>query len=72
MASYLHPGVYIEEVPSGVMPIEGVGTSTACFLGYCVQGPIGDPVLISSIDAEIAIAGGKRKGARMAPGFTLG
>jgi phage tail sheath protein FI len=48
MASYLHPGVYIEEVPSGVMPIEGVGTSTACFVGYCVQGPIGVPVLISS------------------------
>jgi phage tail sheath protein FI len=29
----LHPGVYIQEVPSGVRPIEGVSTSTAAFVG---------------------------------------
>jgi len=39
MASYLHPGVYIEEIPSGSKPIEAVGTSTACFIGYAVRGP---------------------------------
>lgn len=33
MASYLAPGVYIEEVPSGARPIEAVGTSTAAFVG---------------------------------------
>lgn len=27
------PGVYIEEVPAGARPIEGVGTSTAGFVG---------------------------------------
>lgn len=27
------PGVYIEEVPTGARPIEGVGTSTAGFVG---------------------------------------
>jgi hypothetical protein len=27
------PGVYIEEIPAGVRPIEGVGTSTAGFAG---------------------------------------
>ena len=27
------PGVYIEETPAGVRPIEGVGTSTAGFAG---------------------------------------
>lgn len=26
-----HPGVYIEETPTGARPIEGVGTSTAGF-----------------------------------------
>src|SRR5688500_777458 len=31
--AYLHPGVYVEEVPSAVKPIAGVGTSTAGFLG---------------------------------------
>ncbi len=27
------PGVYIEEIPSGVHPITGVATSTAAFIG---------------------------------------
>src|SRR4051794_26799728 len=31
--AYLHPGVYVEEVPSAVKPIAGVGTSTAAFVG---------------------------------------
>jgi hypothetical protein len=30
---YLSPGVYVEEVPGGSRPIEGVGTSTAAFVG---------------------------------------
>jgi phage tail sheath protein FI len=33
MAPYLAPGVYVEEVPSAVRPIAGVGTSTAAFVG---------------------------------------
>lgn len=33
MPQYLTPGVYVEEVPSGIMPIAGVGTSTAGFIG---------------------------------------
>ena len=33
MPQYLSPGVYVEEVPSAVQPIAGVGTSTAGFLG---------------------------------------
>jgi hypothetical protein len=28
-AELLHPGVYVEEIPTGTRPIEGVGTSTA-------------------------------------------
>jgi phage tail sheath protein FI len=33
MPQYLSPGVYVEEVPSSVQPIAGVGTSTAGFVG---------------------------------------
>src|SRR5215472_9289702 len=38
MAEYLHPGVFVEEVSSGVRPIEGVGTSTAGFVGVTSKG----------------------------------
>jgi len=33
MPSYLAPGIYVEEVPSGSRPIEGSGTSVAAFAG---------------------------------------
>jgi phage tail sheath protein FI len=33
MATYLSPGVYVEEIPSAVKAIAGVGTSTAGFIG---------------------------------------
>ncbi|MGI5132213.1 phage tail sheath family protein [Pseudonocardia sp. CA-107938] len=33
MPQYLAPGVYVEEVPSAIRPIAGVGTSTAGFVG---------------------------------------
>lgn len=33
-----YPGVYIEEVPSGVRPIIGVATSVAAFIGYFPRG----------------------------------
>lgn len=33
MPQYLHPGVYVEEKPSDVKPIAGVGTSTCGFVG---------------------------------------
>lgn len=48
--AYLHPGVYVEEIPSGSKPIEGVGTSTAAFIGYATKGPIGEPKLIFKWD----------------------
>ncbi|HEY3268729.1 MAG TPA: phage tail sheath subtilisin-like domain-containing protein [Armatimonadota bacterium] len=35
-----HPGVYIEEIPSGVRTITGVGTSVAAFVGYTARGPV--------------------------------
>lgn len=33
MPTYLTPGVYVREVPSGARPIQAVGTSTAGFVG---------------------------------------
>ncbi len=50
MPSYLHPGVYIEEIPSGAKPIEGVSTSVAALIGYTTQGPIGEATLVHSWD----------------------
>ncbi|HLP60683.1 MAG TPA: hypothetical protein VK186_17705, partial [Candidatus Deferrimicrobium sp.] len=40
-----YPGVYIQEVPSGVRTIMGVSTSTAVFIGRAKQGPLDSPVL---------------------------
>jgi phage tail sheath protein FI len=34
-----YPGVYIEELPSGVRTISGVSTSIAAFLGWAAKGP---------------------------------
>ena len=34
-----YPGVYIEEVPSGVRTITGVSTSVTAFIGYTTRGP---------------------------------
>src|ERR1044071_7509987 len=41
MPEYLAPGVYVEEVPSGIKPIEGVSTSTTGFIGETERGPTG-------------------------------
>ena len=38
MAERLTPGVYVEEIPGGVRPIQGVGTSTAAFVGRAQRG----------------------------------
>ncbi len=49
MAEYLAPGVYVEEFDSGVKAMEGVGTSTAGFVGLAARGPVsGRPVLLTS------------------------
>ncbi len=40
MPELLHPGVYVQEVPSAVRAIEGVSTSTAAFVGVTDKGPI--------------------------------
>jgi uncharacterized protein len=47
MPEYLAPGVYIEELSTGAVPIEGVSTSTAGFVGQTVRGPV-QPTLVTS------------------------
>jgi hypothetical protein len=54
MASYLHPGVYIEEIPSGAKPIEGVSTSVTAFVGAASRGTAGAPILIGKWDDYVA------------------
>jgi uncharacterized protein len=42
------PGVYIEEIPSGVRTIVGVATSITAFVGSALRGPTDKPVVINS------------------------
>ena len=37
MAEYLSPGVYVEEYDNSPRAVEGVGTSTAGFVGMAVH-----------------------------------
>jgi phage tail sheath protein FI len=46
--SYLTPGVYVEEMPPGSRPIEGVGTSVAAFVGFAEMGPRNKPTLVTN------------------------
>ena len=43
-----YPGVYVEEVPSGVRTIAGVATSIALFIGWAARGPTDRAVRLSS------------------------
>ena len=43
-----YPGVYIEELPSGVRTITGVSTSVTAFVGYTPQGPFNEATRILS------------------------
>ncbi len=42
-AALSYPGVYIEEIPSGVRTITGVATSITAFVGRTLRGPVNDP-----------------------------
>ena len=43
-----YPGVYIEELPSGVRTITGVATSITAFVGRALMGPVDQPIIIRS------------------------
>jgi uncharacterized protein len=48
MPAFLHPGVYVQEVPRGVRAIEGISTSTAIFVGETERGPL-QPTKIKNV-----------------------
>lgn len=59
MPEYLSPGVYVEEIDTGPVPIEGVSTSTAGFVGMTAQGQTdGLPVLVTSFSEYTRNFGG--------------
>jgi uncharacterized protein len=48
-----YPGVYVEEIPSGVRPVTAVATSTAAFIGTFRKGLLNEAVrLLSLADFE--------------------
>jgi phage tail sheath protein FI len=53
-----YPGVYIEEVPSGVRTITGVSTSVTAVIGRTLRGPVNDPITINSFGDYERIFGG--------------
>jgi phage tail sheath protein FI len=42
-----YPGVYVEEIPSGVRTITGVATSITAFVGRAARGPVNEPVILN-------------------------
>ena len=53
-----YPGVYIEEVPSGVRTIVGVATSITAFIGRAARGPVDDPVVVNNFGDFERVFGG--------------
>jgi phage tail sheath protein FI len=43
-----YPGVYVEEIPSGVRTITGISTSVTAFIGFTARGPINVPTQLFS------------------------
>ena len=57
MPARLHPGVYVEEVPSAARAIEAAGTSTAIFVGETERGPL-EPTKIKGVGDYQRLYGG--------------
>jgi phage tail sheath protein FI len=47
-ATYTYPGVYVEEVPSGVRTIAGVSTSDTAYVDFFARGPVNEATRITS------------------------
>ena len=57
-ATLTYPGVYIEELPSSVRTITGVGTSITAFVGRAKKGPVNKATMIHSFAEYNALFGG--------------
>ncbi len=54
MPDYFSPGVYVEEIDNAPRSVEGVGTSTAGFIGMAERGPVGGaPTLVTNFKSFI-------------------
>ncbi len=60
-----YPGVYVQEVPSGVRTIVGVGTSIGMFIGMASKGPINRPVRCTSYSDYARVYGEDPTGGQM-------
>ncbi len=58
MAALTYPGVYIQEVPSGVRTITGVATSITAFIGRARRGAMDRPVRVQSFAEYSRVFGG--------------
>ena len=53
-----YPGVYIEEIPSGVRTITGVATSITAFVGRALRGPVEEPTMVNNFGEFERVFGG--------------
>jgi phage tail sheath protein FI len=53
-----YPGVYVEEISSGVHTITGVATSITAFVGRALRGPANEPVRVQSFAEFGRVFGG--------------
>jgi phage tail sheath protein FI len=58
MSTFTYPGVYIQELSSGVHTITGVATSIAVFVGWAPQGSVTQATLVESWPEYEAAFGG--------------
>lgn len=64
-----YPGVYIEEVASGVRTIVGVSTSVTAFVGRAPRGPVDRPIVVTSFGEFERVFGGLWRLSRL--GFSV-
>lgn len=60
-----YPGVYIEEVPSGVRTITGVATSITAFVGRALSGPANRAIRVQSFAEYSRLFGGLWQGSTL-------
>jgi phage tail sheath protein FI len=60
-----YPGVYVEELPSGVRTITGVATSITAFIGFAPKGLTNEPVRIQNFGSYERLFGGLNRASTM-------
>jgi uncharacterized protein len=66
MPEYLAPGVYVEEISTGPVPIEGVSTSTTGMVGPTPRGPLHPRLVTSWLEFQLWYGGLTELGASSA------